>query len=86
MPDKSGQENERSKEAMKKGLKVEGMMCNHCKAAVEKALNAVEGVSAAEVNLEQKTATATLAGEVADEALKAAVTEAGYEVLGVEAQ
>ncbi len=86
MPDKSGQENERSKEAMKKVLKVEGMMCNHCKAAVEKALNAVEGVSAAEVNLEQKTATATLAGEVADEALKAAVTEAGYEVLGVEAQ
>lgn len=71
---------------MKKVLKVEGMMCNHCKAAVEKALNAVEGVSAAEVNLEQKTATATLAGEVADEALKAAVTEAGYEVLGVEAQ
>ena len=51
-------EKERSKEAMKKVLKVEGMMCNHCKAAVEKALNAVEGVSAAEVNLEEKTATA----------------------------
>ena len=79
-------EKERSKEAMKKVLKVEGMMCNHCKAAVEKALNAVEGVSAAEVNLEEKTATATLSGEVSDEALTAAVTEAGYEVLGVEAQ
>lgn len=77
---------ERSIKTMKKVLKVEGMMCNHCKAAVEKALNAVEGVSAAEVNLEQKTATATLSGEVSDEALKAAVTEAGYEVLGVEAQ
>ena len=71
---------------MKKVLKVEGMMCNHCKAAVEKSLNAVEGVSADEVDLEQKTATATLAGEVADEVLKAAVTEAGYEVLGVETQ
>ena len=86
MPEKNEQMKERSKETMKKVLKVEGMMCNHCKAAVEKALNAVEGVSAAEVDLEQKTATATLAGEVADEVLKAAVTEAGYEVLGVETQ
>ena len=71
---------------MKKVLKVEGMMCNHCKAAVEKALNAVDGVSTAEVNLEQKTAAVTLSGDVSDKALTAAVTDAGYEVLGVEAQ
>ncbi|MCI8401638.1 MAG: heavy metal translocating P-type ATPase [Lachnospiraceae bacterium] len=77
---------ERSNTKMKKVLKVEGMMCNHCKAAVEKALSAVEGVSSVEVNLEQKTASAVLESEVADDVLSKAVTEAGYEVLGVEAQ
>ena len=75
---------ERSSVTMKKVLKVEGMMCNHCKAAVEKALNAVDGVSGTEVNLEQKTAAVELAAEVSDEVLKQAVTDAGYEVLGIE--
>lgn len=58
-------------------LKVEGMMCGHCKAHVEKALLAVPGVEQAEANLEQKTATVT--GTAAREALVAAVKEAGYE-------
>ena len=37
---------------MKKTLKIEGMMCGHCKMRVEKALGAVDGVSSVEVNLE----------------------------------
>ena len=45
---------------MKKVLTVNGMMCAHCKANVEKALNALEGVASAEVNLEEKTATVEL--------------------------
>jgi Cu+-exporting ATPase len=45
---------------------------------VEKALAAVEGVTAVEVNLEAKTAVVTLAAEVADKVLTDAVAEAGY--------
>lgn len=68
---------------MEKKLKVEGMMCGHCKAHVEKALAAVPGVSAAVADLESKTATVTLAAPVDDAALKAAVEEAGYQVTGI---
>jgi len=57
-------------------LTVEGMMCEHCKARVEKALSAVSGVKKVKVDLAAKTATVT--GEVETEALVAAVTEAGY--------
>ena len=59
-------------------LKVEGMMCEHCAARVEKALSAVAGVKKVKVDLAAKTATVT--GNAGIEALKTAVTEAGYEV------
>lgn len=63
-------------------LKVEGMHCGHCKAKVEQTLKAVKGVKAAEVDLEAKTATVTVkAGKVTVEALKAAVVDAGFEVV-----
>ncbi len=71
------------KEIMKKVMTIEGMMCGHCTGRVQKALEAVEGVSAVSVSLEEKTATVELAGEVSDEALTAAVVEAGYEVKAV---
>lgn len=64
-------------------MKIEGMMCPHCQAAVTKALNALEGVKA-EVNLEKKEAYIEASKEVTKEALTEAVTEAGYEVLSVE--
>lgn len=66
---------------MKTVLTVNGMMCNHCKAAVEKALSAVAGVESAVVDLEAKTATVT--GDADTAALSAAVTDAGYEVVEV---
>ena len=68
---------------MKKTLKIEGMMCAHCSGRVQKALNALDGVTA-EVNLEAGTASVTLTKEVPDEVLKAAVTDAGYDVTGIE--
>ena len=68
---------------MKKVLDVEGMMCQHCVAHVNKALSGLEGVEAVEVSLEGKTATVTLAKEVADDLLAKAVVDAGYEVKGV---
>lgn len=57
-------------------LTVEGMMCEHCKARVEKALAAVKGVQKVEVDLAAKTATVFGAAETCD--LIAAVTDAGY--------
>ncbi len=66
---------------MNKVLKVEGMSCGHCKAAVEKALKAVDGVENAVVDLANKTAEVTLNKEVKDETLKKAVEDAGYEVV-----
>ena len=67
-------------ETMKKTMKIEGMMCQHCVAHVTKALQGVAGVAEVEVNLKKKTATVELSEAVADEILTAAVTEAGYEV------
>ncbi len=57
-------------------------MCGHCTGRVQKALEAIEGVSAVTMSLEAKTATVELAAEVSEEALTAAVAEAGYEVKG----
>ena len=68
---------------MKKVLKIEGMMCNHCTGRVEKALNDLEGVTA-EVSLEGKSATVTLSKDVSDETLVQTVTDAGYEVVDIQ--
>ncbi len=68
---------------MEKTIKIEGMMCMHCAGRVEKALNGIDGVSA-NVDLEGKKAVVTLSADVSDETLAKAVTDAGYEVVGVE--
>ena len=59
---------------------VEGMMCNNCKAHVEKALLAVKGVKSAEASLESKTVSVVVKDSVSEDTLKAAVTAAGYKV------
>ncbi len=74
---------ERKEKNMTKVLTIEGMMCAHCTGRVQKALEAVEGVSAVAMDLEKKTASVTLSGEVSDEALKKAVDEAGYQVTDI---
>ncbi len=71
---------------MKKIISVNGMQCEHCKASVEKALYSVEGVTSVKVDLKKKTAAVAFDGEVSDSALSAAVTEAGFEVTGIEAK
>lgn len=63
---------------MEKKMLVDGMMCNHCKASVEKVLSAVEGVSSVTVDLDAKTATIALSADVADEVLFAAVEKKGF--------
>jgi Cu+-exporting ATPase len=72
-------------EKMEKVLKIKGMMCNHCKAHVEKALNSLEGVSV-QVDLEDGSARVSLSKAVADETLKQVIAEAGYEVTSISAQ
>ena len=71
-------------ETMTKKLNIEGMMCAHCVAHVEKALSALGGVTSAKADLEGKCATVTLAAPVSDQELKDAVTQAGYEVVSIQ--
>ena len=68
--------------SMKKTMVIEGMSCGHCSARVEKALNALDGVTA-KVDLEAKTASIETEGRASDEQLKAAVTDAGYDVVSL---
>ena len=69
---------------MEKKLSVEGMMCQHCVAHVKKALEGIEGVEEAVVDLDSNSATAKLSADVADQALVNAIVDAGYEAKVVE--
>ncbi len=71
------QEEEKTMETV---IKVEGMMCKHCKARVEQVCKAVPGATDAVVDLEAKTVTVYGDADVA--ALKQAITDADYEVIG----
>ena len=69
---------------MTKTIKINGMMCSHCTGRVSDALNALDGVTA-EVSLDNGgQAVVTLSKDVSDEILKKTVTDAGYEVTGIE--
>ena len=59
---------------------VEGMMCNNCKAHVERALAEIKGVKSAVADLETKTVTVKVKAAVEESTLKDAVTKAGYKV------
>ena len=76
--------NQGGNKTMNKTMKIEGMMCAHCTGRVEKALSAIDGVSAVEMSLEGKSATLTLSKDVDNQVLIDAVTEAGYEVVSVQ--
>lgn len=66
---------------MEKKVIVEGMMCQNCVNHVTKALNDLPGVTA-QVDLASKTATVT--GDASDEAIRAAVEQAGYQVTSIQ--
>lgn len=70
--------------AMTKTMKIEGMMCGHCEAAVKKALEALPQVTEAVVSHEKGTAVIALNGEIADEMLKKAVEDKDYKVLDIQ--
>ena len=70
--------------AMKKTIKIEGMMCGHCEATVKKALEALPQVDAAQVSHTAGTAVVTLNAGVADDVLTQAVEAKDYKVTGIE--
>ena len=80
----ANKENTKEDTAMKKTLKVEGMMCGHCEARVKKALEALPEVDEAVVSHEAGTAIVTLNAEVADDVLKKAVEDQDYPVTGIQ--
>jgi copper ion binding protein len=67
---------------MTKTLDVEGMTCNHCVMHVTNALKEVAGVSNVKVDLASKKAVVE-GTNLDDNAMKAAVADAGYEVVGI---
>lgn len=74
---------EKGESVMKKVMVIDGMTCMHCQNRVEKALGALANVEEAKVNLEQKTATVVMAQDIADDILKQAVQDAGYDVITI---
>ena len=65
-------------------MKIEGMMCGHCEAAVKKCLEALAEVEKAEVSHESGTAVVTLSGTVSDDILRKTVEDKDYKVLSIE--
>ena len=68
---------------MKETVKIEGMMCPHCEASVKKALEAIDGIDAAEVSHEKGTAEITLSKEVSAEEIQKAIEARDYKFLGI---
>ncbi|QSO53094.1 heavy-metal-associated domain-containing protein [Alicyclobacillus curvatus] len=62
-------------------LKVKGMTCNHCKHAVESALQDVPNITKATVDLAKGEVTVEMSGQVTREAIRSAIDEAGYELV-----
>ena len=75
--------NEKETETMTKTMKIEGMMCAHCEATVKKALEALDGVTGAEVSHEAGTAVVSMENAVDDALLKEAVEARDYKVISV---
>ena len=65
---------------MEKVFEVKGMMCHHCENHVKKALEAIDGVTEAIASHTEGKVTVKLSGDVADDVIKSAIVEEGYEV------
>ena len=75
---------EKETKAMEKTLKIEGMMCEHCEMHVKKALEALDGVTNAEVSHKAGTAVVTMEKEITNDVLKQAVEDQGYKVTDIQ--
>ena len=77
-------ETKKENKTMTKTMKIEGMMCGHCEAAVKKALEALDGVASAEVSHEKETAVVNLEKDVDNAVLTKAVEDKDYKVVSVQ--
>ena len=68
---------------MTRVLSIPDMSCGHCKVTVEQALLAIEGVKRASVDLDARTVSVEYSDSVSEDALRVAVSEAGYSVSDV---
>lgn len=75
---------EKETENMEKTMNIEGMMCGHCEARVQKVLEALDGVEKAVVSHEKGTAIVSLSADVADHVLKNTVEAEDYKVLEIQ--
>ncbi len=73
----------KEKKAVKKTIKIEGMMCPHCEANVKSVLESLSGVAAAEVSHKDGLAVVELNGEIQDETLKNSIENKGYKVISI---
>ena len=64
---------------LRKSIDVEGMTCAHCTAAVDKALENIDGVAIAAASVEKQSAQVALDHEVSDDLLREAIRKAGYQ-------
>ncbi len=74
---------QKESKSMTKTMKIEGMMCGHCEATVKKTLEALPGVTSAEVSHTAGTAVVSMTEEISDEVLKKAVEDKDYSVTGI---
>ena len=81
---RTGSKTERKEDTMTKTVKIEGMMCAHCEANVKNTLEALEGITGADVSHEKGTAVITLSKEVDSKVIKKAIEDKGYNFIGVE--
>lgn len=66
---------------MTKTVKIDGMMCGHCTARVEKALSAIDGIDSVKASVEDKNAVIEMSKEVSDEIIRKAIEDCGYTVM-----
>ena len=79
-----GHKAQSGQDSMVKTIHIEGMMCHHCEAAVQKALEAVDGVTSAQADHEKGVAVVTLSKKVDPAVLKKAVKSEGYKFISIE--
>ena len=66
---------------MKRKIQIEGMRCNHCTSSVQEALEGMTGVIEVEVHLDEKCAI--ISGDVSDDAIREAIDDIGFDVVGI---
>lgn len=69
---------------MTKTVYIDGMMCKRCAASVKKALEAIDGVTLADVDLENKKATVSLSADIANDIIEKAIKDEGYTVTKID--